>query len=117
MMEIKELFPIQDCEFEINDKLITVSYTNKKPSFIEKIFFRNQLKKPYKVDLDEIGSFIWKNCNGKNTVEDIINLSKNEFNENVSPAEQRVVLFINQMTKNKLIKLYKKVVNEQNSEG
>lgn len=109
MSEITELYPIQDCEFEIVENLVCVKLLIKNPSFIEKIFFRNQLEKPYKIDLDEIGSFIWQNCNGKNKVKDIILIAENEFKEKVAPADERVILFINQMNKNKLIKLYKKI--------
>ena len=109
MSEIKKLFPIKDCEFEENNNLVTVLLKNKKPSFIEKLFFKKHLEKPYKIDLDEIGSFIWHKCSGENSVEEITVLAKQEFHDKMEKAEARVELFISQMTKNKLIKLYEKV--------
>ncbi len=108
MNELKNIYPIRDCEFEEKDNLVVVKYFNKKPSFIEKIFFKKQLKKPFKIDLDEIGSFIWHKCNGENTVEDLVSLAKEEFKEKVNPAEDRVETFIKQMSKNKLVKLFEK---------
>lgn len=108
MIELNSLYPIRDCDFEEIDGLVVVFYLNKKPSFIEKIFFKKQLNKPYKIDLDEIGSFIWHLCDGKKNVEEIIKTAQSHFNEKIEPAEQRVHLFINQMNKNHLIKLYEK---------
>ena len=102
------LYPIRDCNFEENNDLVTVLYKNKKPSFIEKIFFKKQIDKPYKIDLDEIGTFIWHLCDGKKNVREITQSAKDHFQEKIEPAEHRVELFINQMTKNHLIKLYRK---------
>lgn len=111
-MEMKSLYPLRNCEFEIVDGLVIVNYFNKKPSFIEKLFFKKQLNKPYKIDLDEIGSFVWQQCSGENNIEKISSLAEAEFGEKVKPASERVELFIKQMEKNKLIKLYEKVKNE-----
>lgn len=108
MSEFKELFPIRICEYEINNNLVTVLFKKQKPTFIEKIFFKKQIEKPYKIDLDEIGSFIWKLCDGKKNIEEITNSAKENFLEKIEPADERVKLFINQMNKNHLIKLYEK---------
>lgn len=108
MVEFKELFPVRICEFEINNNLVTVLFKKQKPTFIEKIFFNKQLEKPYKIDLDEIGSFIWHLCDGKKNIAEITNSAREKFIEKIEPAEERVKLFINQMNKNHLIKLYEK---------
>jgi hypothetical protein len=108
MTDFKTLYPIRDCDFEEKDNLVVVLFQNKKPSFIEKLFFKKQLEKPYKIDLDEIGSFIWHLCDGKKNIGEITNSAKERFLEKIEPAGQRVELFINQMTKNRIIKLYEK---------
>jgi len=108
MVEFKELFPIRICDFEINNNLVTILFKKQKPTFIEKIFFKKQIEQPYKIDLDEIGSFIWHLCDGKKNITEITNSASEKFIEKIEPAEERVKLFINQMNKNHLIKLYEK---------
>ncbi len=108
MNDILKTYPVQVCEWEEKNGLITVLV--KKPlNLIEKIFFKKMMDKPFKVDLDEIGSFVWKNCTGDKSVEDIVQLCKEEFGDKVEPAEGRVKLFIEQLNKNKMIRLFMKV--------
>ena len=106
---IKELYPFRSCEYEKNENgLVVVFYKNTKPSFIEKIFFKKLVAKPYKIDLDETGSYIYELCDGKLNTSEIINKTKEHFGEKVEPAEDRVIKFIEQLNKNKLITLYEK---------
>ena len=84
MSEMNFLYPIRECDFEENEGLVIVLYKNKKPSFI------------------------WHLCDGNKNVGEIINTTQSHFNEKIEPAEQRVHLFINQLNKNRLIKLYEK---------
>ena len=109
MDDIKELYPVRLCEHEIQDGLVVVLFKNTKPSFIERIFFKKLIEKPYKIDLDEVGSFIWHLCEGNRSIADIMKVTHDEFGENIEPVEDRVTQFIKQMHKTKLIQLYKKV--------
>ncbi len=106
------MIPVRQCEHELNDDVVTVLY-HKKPTIIEKIFFRWMVNKPYKIDLDEIGSFIWGKINGVLNVDEIIDITKEHFGEKVEPAEDRVIQFIKQMHQTKLIMLYEKVVEKE----
>lgn len=108
MDNFDDVYPIRDCEHEMNDELVTVLYKKKKLNIIEKLFFKKLSSKPYKIDLDDIGSFIWNLCDGKNNVEQIIEVASQHFKDKIEPANERVKLFIKQMNKNKLVKLYKK---------
>lgn len=106
---LKELYPIRNCEFEKNENgLVVVFYKNPKPSFIEKIFFKKLINKPYKIDLDEIGSYIYEICDGKFNTNEIVQKCKEHFGEKVEPVEERVIKFIEMLNKNKLITLYEK---------
>lgn len=109
--EYLELVPKRICEDEINDGIVTVLFY-KKPTFIEKIFFKKLANKPYKIDLDEIGSFIWGKINASLSVEEITTLTKEHFAEKVEPAENRVIQFMRQMHSTKLIMLFEKQVND-----
>lgn len=107
--EIKKYYPVRNCEYEkSNDGLVIVLFKKTKLSFIDKIFFKKLIDKPHKIDLDEIGSFIYENCDGKFNTENLISKVREQFGEKVEPAEERVVKFINQLNQNKLITLYEK---------
>jgi len=108
MNNFEDIYPIRNCEHEINNGLVTVLYQKEKLTFIEKTFFKKDALKPYKIDLDEIGSFIWHICDGSKNVGQITKIAQEHFKGKIEPAKERVELFIEQMNKNKLVKLYKK---------
>lgn len=108
MSKLKSIYPVRNCEHELNNSLVTVLFKKKKVGFIERTFFKKQIEKPHKIDLDEIGSFIWLLIDGKKNVEEITLLAKTQFNEKIEPAEERVELFINQMHRNKFVSLFEK---------
>jgi hypothetical protein len=108
MKNLEKIYPFRNCEHEINDSLVTVLYKKEKLTFIEKTFFKKDNLKPHKIDLDEIGSYIWYLCDGEKNVGEITEITKDHFGSKIEPANERVELFINQMNKNKLIRLYEK---------
>ena len=68
----------------------------------------SSMKHPYfKVNLDEIGSFFWLNCDGTRTVKDIAELHKKRFGEKVEPLYERITQFISSLEKNRFISLEK----------
>jgi len=50
----------------------------------------------FNANMDKIGSLIWKNCDGKNSVKDILEMVKKEF-PNEEDIDQRLFLFLQQM--------------------
>ena len=107
-----ELIPVRQCEYEENNDLVTVLYF-KKSTIVEKLFFKKMTNKPYKIDLDEIGSFIWGQINTVLNVSQIIDITKEHFGEKVEPAEERVITFFKQMHSTKLVMLYEKVLENK----
>ena len=61
-------------------------------------FFCNIIKKDniFTAKMDKIGSIVWKNCDGRNTVKDILELLKKEFPKE-EDIDQRLFLFLQQM--------------------
>ncbi len=47
-------------------------------------------------NLDKLGSLVWKNCDGKNSVEQILNVIKKEYSDQ-EDLDQRLFLFLQQM--------------------
>lgn len=59
------------------------------------------------LELDEVGSFVWQQVDGKNTIYEIGKLLKEEFGDMVDPLYERLSTYIKLLKANKLI-LYKK---------
>jgi len=65
-----------------------------------------RMNKPHvRVKLDEIGSFIWLQCDGETKVEAIAAALEAKFGERVAPARERTVLFFRHMTRAGIIEL------------
>jgi hypothetical protein len=59
-----------------------------------KEFFMKRMKKPtWKVELDEIGTFVWDQMDGKTTVEDIGKKMQKKFGDKVEPIYDRLNQF------------------------
>lgn len=77
--------------------------------FSEK-WLQPRLKRPYmKIELDEIGTFVWGRCDGKNTVHDILTMLKGHFGEKIEPAEDRLKLFLSMMFNSKFIRYWQRL--------
>lgn len=55
------------------------------------------------IDLDEIGSFIWKHIDGKNSIYEISLLVKEEFKEKAEPLYERLIEYMNVLKNNRFI--------------
>jgi len=63
-----------------------------------------KLKKPYyKVKLDDFGSYIWEQCDGSKTVEQIALNLRDQFGQQVEPVFERVCLFFEKLAKGQFI--------------
>ena len=59
----------------------------------------------YKIRLDDVGTFVWKSIDGQTPLSEIAETLRREFGGKVEPAEQRLVEFVRQMTRSRLIEL------------
>ena len=60
------------------------------------------------IDLDGLGSCVWKSIDGKRTVEEVGDKVKLEFGEDAEPLYERLSTYINILRNNKLVTLEKK---------
>ena len=67
---------------------------------VRKLFFTPD---KYKIDLDEMGSFIWHSIDNKRTIYEIGQLVKEEFQDESEPLYERLFQFINILKNNKFI--------------
>ncbi len=106
--KLLEMYPVKECEFDVENDLVIIKYINLTPSFIERIFFKKQTQRPARVDLDKLGTAVWHLCDGKNSVNSIVAKLKEQSGEELEQAEQRTIQFIKQLAGNKFITLYQK---------
>jgi len=103
-INLLDLIPVQNLKSKKNEGGLC---TLLKPKFSHPLltkYILPRLKSPhFKVKLDEIGSFIWSLCDGKNTVKDIGVQLKEEFGERVEPLYERLGLFFQNLEKNRFI--------------
>ena len=90
-----------------NKKHVTVHMVNK--GFFNRaaqIFFKRP--KVSHIDLDEYGSFLWRNIDGKRTIEELAGLMKEQFGEKAEPLYDRLVKYMRILQNNKFINFNKK---------
>ena len=86
-----------DFEWYTNDDDLVIIKVPKFKSSFGKSFCRLLRKdNAFTANLDKLGSLIWKHCDGRNTVKDILEIIKKEFpkEENI---DQRLFLFLRQI--------------------
>lgn len=59
----------------------------------------------YRIRLDDVGSFIWKACDGETPLTDIAGRLRAEFGGRVEPAEERLARFIQSMLRSRMIEV------------
>ncbi len=103
-VNLLELIPEQNIKSEKSEDGFSVLL---KPKYRHPLFAKHilpRLKSPnYKIKLDDIGSFTWDLCDGRNNVEDIGNKLKEKFGDKVEPLYDRLRIFFQNLEKNKFI--------------
>ena len=64
---------------------------------VRKLFFTPD---KFVIDLDEIGSFIWKQIDGERSIYEISQLVKEEFGEDAEPLYERLIQYMNVLKNN-----------------
>ena len=94
-----------DLDWSTNDEGLVEIIMPKFNSKIGKSFCK-VIKKDnsFTANMDKYGSLVWKNCDGKNNVKDILTLMEKEF-PNEENLDQRLILFLQQMNSLRYINL------------
>ena len=105
-MNLLELTPTQRAPWEIGDNGSVVVLV---PKFHHELLVKwlvPRLKYPQiRVKLDKLGSFVWKQCDGKTTVAEIAERMRTEFSESAGSAEDRIRKFLLMLEKSDLVNL------------
>jgi hypothetical protein len=57
----------------------------------------------YRIRLDDVGTLIWKACDGQTSMADIVERMRERFGKKVEPADQRLAQFVRKMLKGRMI--------------
>jgi hypothetical protein len=94
-----------ELEWSINEEGLVEIIMPKFNSKIGKSFCKVIKKEnSFTAKMDKYGSLVWKNCDGKKTVKDILKLMEKEF-PNEENLDQRLILFLQQMNSLRYINL------------
>ncbi len=73
-----------------------------------------RLKRPnFRVNLDDIGSFVWNLLDGRTSFTAIAQAMRGHFGERAEPAEDRLKKFLIILHKNKFVELYQPAAGTQ----
>lgn len=59
----------------------------------------------YRIRLDDIGTMVWKSCDGSASLSEIAEQMRRHFGERVDPAQERLKQFVHKMVRARLIRL------------
>ncbi len=104
------LIPIRDCKWtkqEQKPELIRILKPRFDTRLGEKVGSKLKLKSTYNINLDEYGTAVWRLCDGKQTVKEIGEILKTEFDSDVEPLYPRLATFFQILEANKVLILEK----------
>jgi hypothetical protein len=99
-----ELIPVRKFDFEKSEsELVTILI----PKFTNKFLVQHlmpRLKYPFiKIKLDEIGSAVWLEIDGKKKVGEIAEILEQKFGDKIQPIEDRLSKFFTQLKLHRFI--------------
>ncbi len=101
---------------EEKDGKITLLKPKFKTPFLQRKLSRFLRQPQYEIRLDEIGSFVWRQIDGKRTIREIGELLHREFGEKVEPPVERLGEFIRILDHGEFV-TFKSSEGEQNGNG
>lgn len=106
-LNLLELVPHRCREFDVDEhEIVTVSMPRFEHAWMLR-YFVPRWKSPYvRTRLDDIGSFIWLQCDGETPVQVIADRMFERFGENVEPVHDRLKVFLQQLTRRTWLTLH-----------
>ena len=99
-----ELTPLRNAKWETTEegKVVVLVPKFKNPFLVKWVL--PYLAKPFfRIKLDDIGSLIWKQCDGATSLSTIAELLKQTFGDAVEPVDARINKFLNHLERGELL--------------
>lgn len=102
-----DMHPFRNYEYVFREEGLVDVLVPRFTSKFAKKYILPRMKNPYiHANLDDLGSFLWLNIDGKTNVARLIQLMSDKFGERVQPATERVLVFLTQLYKAGFINFY-----------
>lgn len=102
-INLLELKPVRSCEWEKEGERVSLVVPRFRFSLLRR-WLLPRLKKPYyRIGLDAVGTLVWEDCDGRNTVKEIGEKLRSRFGERIEPVYDRLELFLSQLERNSFI--------------
>ncbi|MFC1610336.1 PqqD family protein [Myxococcota bacterium] len=102
-----ELHPQRVCEWLEEEQQVALLVPRFGRSRVGRTLERWTRASPYRVHLDEIGTFVWRRCDGQTRVSDIAGAMQEEFGDEIEPVEERLVQFLQQLLRGRFVSMYR----------
>ena len=101
------MIPIQNIRSEVGeDKRVYLLKEKTKNRLMKKLIDLFQKNQYFRIHLDDTGTFVWNNINGKNSIKELGSILRTHNNvKDIVQPEERVERFIIMLLKNKFIKI------------
>lgn len=93
-------------ENEAGEAELQIPY--RKDRFARAVAFLVHLPETRRVQLDEVGTFVWKLCDGSNTVEAIVRAMTREYKMNRAEVEASVGRYLQMLAERRFIGFYRR---------
>lgn len=102
------LYPVGYLEYEIDDRDLVTVLVPHPENWFTRTFLPRTNKPARRIHLDDVGSFVWQQCDGSRSVREIAAALGEKFGDKVAPVEERTVMFLQQMYREEFVKMYEK---------
>jgi hypothetical protein len=101
-----KLTPVRNCKWTTQKKNpIRILKPRFDTKIGKKLGNRLKLKPTFNINLDEYGTAVWRLCDGKLTVEEIGEILKTQFAQDVEPLYPRLAAFLRILEANEVLKI------------
>ena len=97
------LQPSRTCRWEESGEQVTLLVPRFGEGIIGRSLDRLFHPKPYRANLDAIGTFVWRHCDGERSVAEIAQAMRSEFGEKADPVEDRLVQFLQYLERGRFV--------------
>ncbi len=99
-VNLLDMIPEQKCEFrDRDDGTVDVLVPRFGNDWFSRIFKRFVKNTPISLHLDEIGTAVWRLCDGRRSVYEIGGSLEDELGDKIEPVYERLGLFLHQAKK------------------
>jgi hypothetical protein len=104
-VNLLELIPERTVQSETGeDGLVTVLGPRFKTGLMKKLV-GSRLKSPYfRINLDDVGSTVWENIDGRRNIGGIAGILRDRFGERIEPCNDRLAIFFTQLEMSRYIR-------------